>query len=68
MKVYIQVIDTQSGIYQSGMVDENVVEGEEIKNALKHFGVNYSTVKWTKIDNFLFGPVEGTFKVVQCYS
>lgn len=52
MKVYVLVVDTRTGIYQSGMIDEPVKEGLEIDNALKHFGIEYCTVEWVSDVNF----------------
>ena len=67
MKTYVQVIDTKTGIYQTGMIDEPVKEGLEILNAIKHFGIN--DVFWinkSEEDNFSFriGVVTETTKVV----
>ena len=69
MKVYIQVIDTITGVYQTGMINESVINGKEIENALLHFGVRYAHVKWHSKNNLInisngFGEVEGTSKVV----
>lgn len=66
MKIYVQVVDTKTGIYQTGMVDEPVIKGSEIDNALRHFGVLYGEVEWvSKYNNkFLNGIVTGTTKVV----
>lgn len=68
MKVYIQVIDTRSGISQNGMIEEPVKSGFEIANALEHFGVNINTVEWTfeHSNSFIgkFGHVKDTTKVV----
>lgn len=61
MKVYIQIVDTLTGIYQSGMIDEPVVSGKEIDNALGHFGISYGTVNWV---NPNYGKVENTTKIV----
>ena len=48
MKVFVQVIDTRTGVYQTGMIEENVIEGKEIENALLHFGV--SDIKWKPVN------------------
>ena len=74
MKIYIQVIDTRTGIYQTGMIDEHTVKGQEVVNALMHFGVSYGTVIWdVKVpvdmiqDNtytIMTGRVDGTTKIV----
>lgn len=61
MKVFLQVIDTKTGIYQVGMIEEPVIKGKEVDNALAHFGVTYGNVDWV---NENFGKVEGTSKVV----
>lgn len=63
MKVYITIVDTNSGQYQFGMIDEPVKAGQEISNALAHFGIRYGDVDWeSKSRNF--GKVDGTTKVV----
>lgn len=69
MKVYVQVIDTKTGVYQTGMIDEPVMKGLEIQNALKHFGVIYNEVSW-KNDSFntgstlQYGHIDGTSKII----
>lgn len=67
MKVFVQVIDTRTGVYQTGMIEENVIKGKEIENALLHFGV--SDIKWKPANqienaNNYFGEVTNTTKVV----
>lgn len=74
MKIYIQVIDTRTSIYQTGMIDEPAMKGQEIVNALAHFGVSYGSVTWDaklNIDMIEDNPytvwtgrVDGTTKVV----
>ena len=69
MKVYVQIVDSKTGIYQTGMIDEPVKEEYQVLNALKHFGID--SVNWA-IDyietldkcKFRYGKVEGTTKVV----
>lgn len=71
MKVYIQVIDFRTGIYQCGMIDEPVVQGLEINNALTHFGINPNDVKLIQHCNFscsYYGEIKGTTKVVTVVS
>lgn len=74
MKVYIQVIDTRTGVYQTGMIDEPAAKGQEIVNALGHFGVSYGLVVWDikrdidfnqdNVYSMMTGRVDGTTKVV----
>ena len=65
MKVYVEVVDSKTGIYQTGMIDEPVVKGHEIQNALMHFGVVYGEVIWeARASNYLFGKVENTTKLI----
>lgn len=45
MKVFVQIIDKQTGISQYGMIEKSISKGFEIANALGHFGVNINTVK-----------------------
>lgn len=61
MKVYIQVINKMTGIYQQGMIEEPVVKGKEVENALAHFGISYPAVDWEyKSDIFYCGQVQNT--------
>ena len=62
MKVYIQIVDSQSGIYQTGMIDEPVSKGHEVSNALAHFGIRYGDVEWNSDRHY--GTVNGTTKMV----
>lgn len=72
-KVYVQIVNTLNGISQTGMIEEPVVKGQEIQNAIKHFGVIYEEVIWNS--NFvnsdvannprlLTGYIEGGNKVI----
>lgn len=73
MKVFIQIVDSKTGIYQTGMIEEPVVKGQEIQNGLKHFGITFGEIEWDS--NFIHqdiinqprsmtGIVVGTSKVV----
>lgn len=65
MKIYIQIVDKRTGVYQTGMIDEPVIEGKEVENALSHFGVTYGHIKWNhNSESFKYGEIEGTTKVV----
>lgn len=69
-RVYVQIVDTKTGIYQTGMIDEPVKEEHQILNALKHFGAD--CIDWIVSDvEFLdgvgtsyIGTVSGTTKIV----
>ena len=72
-KVYVLIVDTLTGISQTGMIEEPVKENLEIENAIKHFGVIYGEVTWNSIfinssiannPRLLTGYVEGGNKVV----
>ena len=65
MKVYVNVIDERTGGYQFEMIDEPVVKGKELENALMHLGVSYGSVEWKCSESdYKFGKIEGTSKVV----
>ena len=69
MKVFVQIVDTRTAVYQTGMIDEPVVGDKHIVNALAHFGVTYGDVNWHtnyQLQSTIskFGEVEGTSKVV----
>lgn len=65
MQIYVQIVDTHSGIYQCGMIDEPIQKGFEVANAIAHFGLNSNGVEWNeKSDLYMFGRVTGTSKVV----
>ena len=72
-KVYVLIVDTLTGISQTGMIEEPVKENLEIENAIKHFGVIYGEVTWNSdfinedVANhprLLTGCVDGTNKVI----
>jgi hypothetical protein len=71
--VYVQIVDTLTGISQTGMIEEPVKENHEIENAIKHFGVVYGEVTWNSdfinedVSNhprLLTGCVDGTNKII----
>ena len=73
MRVFVQIVNTLNGISQTGMIEEPVIKGQEIENAIKHFGVIYGEVTWNS--NFinedvgnhprlLTGYIEGANKVI----
>lgn len=65
MKVFIQIVDVKTGVYQTGMIDEPIQKGFEIANAIGHFGININNVDWeTKTNLNSFGKITGTTKVV----
>lgn len=65
MKVFIQIVDVKTGVYQTGMIDEPIQKGFEIANAIGHFGININNVDWeTKTNLNSFGKIAGTTKVV----
>lgn len=73
MKVFVQIVNTLNGISETGMIEEPVVKGQEIQNALKHFGLIYGNIHWnsnfvnTDVANnprLLTGYVEDANKVV----
>ena len=65
MKIFVQIVDLNSGIYQTGMIDEPVQKGCEVANAIGHFGVNINEVEWeNRTDLHSFGKIRNTTKVV----
>ena len=65
MKVFVGIIDTRTGIYQTGMIDEPIQKGFEIANAVGHFGININEIEWeNRSDLHSFGKVRETMKVV----
>lgn len=72
-KVYVLIVDSLTGISQTGMIEEPVKENHEIENAIKHFGVIYGEVIWnsnfvnndvTNNPRLLTGYVEGANKII----
>ena len=68
MKVFVQVVDTLTGISQNGMIEEPVEKG-----SLKHFGISEQDVAWLCPEegfsedingDILSGRVEGTYKLL----
>ena len=65
MKVFVQIIDLNSGISQYGMIEEPIQKGFEIANAIGHFGENINEVeRENRTDLHSFGRVKDTTKVV----
>jgi hypothetical protein len=65
MKVFLQIVDIRSGISQHGMIEEPIIKGMEVKNALKHFGILEQEIKWDfETNNAKLGRVPDTTKVV----
>ena len=69
MKTYVQIVDSRTGIYQTGMIDEPIKKGLEIENAISHFGVSYGHVSWTskhEDDRLVccFGEINDTSKIL----
>lgn len=66
MKVYVEIVDTKSGIFQCGMIDEPIQKGFEILNAINHFiAVRESELEWEyEIPSAKFGRVVDTTKVI----
>jgi len=65
MKVFVQIINTQSGISQHGMIEEPTFDGQEISNALKHFGTSYGEIEWNS--DFVNGEVLNNPRLMQGY-
>lgn len=63
MKVYTTIVDTKTGNYQFAMIEEPVIKGVEVKNALAHFGID-SIKKESESENGFIAKVEGTTKIV----
>ena len=65
MKVFVQIVDKQTGISQYGMIEESIQKGFEIANAIGHFGININNVKWKyNQDSEKVGIVEDTIKII----
>ena len=58
MKVYVQVVNTRSCIFQAGVIEEPAKKGFEIANAIGHFGVNINSVEWSS--NFVNQDLKNT--------
>lgn len=64
-KVYIQIIDSNTGIYQTAGIQEPVSSSKEIENALLYFGIKEREVTWECISDYgKIGKLEGTSKVI----
>lgn len=66
MKVFVQIVDTQSSISQTGMIEEPIQKGLEVINAINHFiKVNNADIEWEySTPTFKCGRVKETTKVV----
>lgn len=64
-KIFVQIVDTKSGISQHGMIEEPIQKGFEVANAIGHFGVNINEVDWENCsDLHMFGKIKDTTKVL----
>lgn len=64
MKVYLQIVDSNTGIYQCGMIEEPVIKNQEIANALGHFGIQIGSLSWIfKNEKYGIAEVDGTSKI-----
>jgi len=72
-KVYVQIVDSLTGISQNGMIEEPVKENLEVENALKHFGIVYGEISWEEkvLENNLAnsftimrGRVDNAYKII----
>ena len=65
MKVFVQIVDVNTDTYQCGGIEEPVKKGQEVNNALSHFGIRMGDVEWQyKANDRMIGTVNGTTKVV----
>lgn len=73
MKVYVQVVNSRTGGCQHEMIEEPVMEGYEVENALGHLGIDRGEITWdnnTVYDRLCNSPqvstgrVEGTDKII----
>ena len=72
MKIYVQIIDDKTNVYQQATIDEPVSNNFKVANALEHLGVKESWVNWDVNVNilnncFMCGRVKDTTKVVIVY-
>lgn len=66
MKVFVQIVDSKSGISQHGMIDEPVQKGFEVLNAVNHFiKVSESDIDWEYYSStFCCGRLKDTTKLI----
>lgn len=73
MKVFIQIVDGRTGIYQTAGIEEPVMNEKHIDNALAYFGLRYSDIEWlhssdvsldSKLATLKSGKIRDTTKVI----
>lgn len=67
MKVFVQIVNCDNGIYQTGMIDEPVSEGLEIANAVRHFcdtSIEWLSTTVVNEHTTKIGLIKGTNKIV----
>lgn len=73
MKVFIQIVDSRTGIYQTAGIEEPVMNEKHVDNALAYFGLRYSDVEWlhssdvsldSKTATLKSGKIRDTTKVI----
>ena len=62
MKVFIQIVDGRTGIYQTAGIEEPVMNEKHVDNALAYFGLRYSDVEWLHSSDISLDSKSATLK------
>lgn len=57
MKVFVQIVDTKTGKYEHAMIDEPVIKGHEVNNAVSHL-IGKALIEWNS--DFIYEDVVNT--------
>ena len=57
MKVFVQIVDTKTGKYEHIMIDEPVVKGHEVSNAVSHL-IGKALIEWNS--DFIYEDLANT--------
>lgn len=62
MKVFLQIVNVQNGVYQTAGIEEPVMNNKEIENALAYFGLRYGDVDWLHSSDIIVDNKSATLK------
>lgn len=62
MKVFIQIVDSRTGIYQTAGIEEPIMNDKHVDNALAYFGLRHGDIEWLNSSNISLDSKSITLK------
>ena len=62
MKVFIQIVDSRTGIYQTAGIEESVMNEKHVDNALAYFGLRDGDIEWLNSSDISLDAKSATLK------